>query len=217
MVSRMLDFTTGATPFAVKSPVTPAGCVAAWDGRRSRLPTGVPKQCPASHGVRPGFGGTLSTPGDRFRAVTDANEGEVLETYAAALQHDLVDLPAGTRTVGVVRRPTGWFHALVDENRPALGPPESLLSETRERREDLAARGLCDEEAHNAAWEAVDFAERYAEHVEESAEAGRALADLAQRVRAGEPVALVCFEGETKRCHRHALAAQLRERVGGPE
>jgi len=147
----------------------------------------------------------------------ETDRERVFETYAAALQHDIVDLPAATTRVGVVRRPTGWFHALVDENRPALGPPESLLSETQERREDLAARGLCDEEAHNAAWDAVDFASRYREYVETEPEPQRALADLAERVRGGEPVALVCFEGETKRCHRHSLVDRLRERVGDEE
>ena len=142
-------------------------------------------------------------------------DGAVLETYAAALQHDIVDLPPAARTVGVVRRPTGWFHALVDENRQALGPPESLLSETQERRADLAARGLCDEEAHNAAWEAVDFGARYREYVETNADAQRAIAELTARVRDGEAVVLVCFEGESKRCHRHALVGRLREGVDG--
>lgn len=150
--------------------------------------------------------------------MSDANDdGVVLETYAAALQHDIVDLPAGATTVGVVRRPTGWFHAFVDENRSALGPPEALLSETQERREDLATRGLCDEEAHNAAWEAVDFAGRYSDYVDEDEEAQQALTELAERVQEGEAVALVCFEGENKRCHRHVLVDMLCERVGESE
>lgn len=144
-------------------------------------------------------------------ATTD--DGAVLETYAAALQHDIVDLPPAARTVGVVRRPTGWFRTLVDENRPTLGPPESLLSETQERREEFAARGLCDEEAHNAAWDAVDFRARYREYVATNADTQRALAELTVRVRDGGSVVLVCFEGESKRCHRHALVERLRERV----
>lgn len=147
----------------------------------------------------------------------ETDRERVCETYAAALQHDIASLPADVTTVGVVRYPTGWFHALVDENRPALAPPESLLTETRDRREDLAAKGLCDEEAHNAAWDAVDFAARYREYVETEPEPQRALADLEERVRGGELVALVCFEGETKRCHRHILVDRLRERVGDEE
>jgi hypothetical protein len=180
MVSRMLDFTTGVTPLAVKSPVTPAGCVAVRDARPNVSRSGTPGRTNV-------VGGTFSTLGVRSTPVTaETGENRVLETYAAALQHDIADLPAGATTVGVVRRPTGWFRALVDENRPALGPPESLLSETQDRREDLAVRGLCDEEAHNAAWEAVDFAPRYRDRVETDPEARRALADrLRERVEDG--------------------------------
>ncbi|MFB6141112.1 MAG: DUF488 domain-containing protein [Halosimplex sp.] len=139
--------------------------------------------------------------------------GTVTETYAAALRHDIVDLPAATTRVGVVRRPTGWFRALVDENRSALGPPEALLSETEERSEELQRRGLCDEEAHNAAWTETDFESRYRDHLATDEAAGEALADLSDRVRDGESVALVCFEGDSKRCHRRILDEVLCERV----
>ena len=139
--------------------------------------------------------------------------GTIGETYAAALQHDLADVGDAT-LVGVVRRPTGWFRALVAENHPELGPPEALLSEVTERHEALAARGLCDEGAHNAAWEEIRFAARYREYLSNSAEAERVVADLVERVAAGEDIALVCFEGENKRCHRHLLREHLRERVG---
>lgn len=140
--------------------------------------------------------------------------GTVTETYAAALQHDIADLPDDAALVGVVRRPTGWFSALVDENRPELGPPESLLSETEEREKDLRRQGLCDDEAHNAAWDEVDFASRYREHLA-SEVAERAVADLADRVAAGETLALVCFEGDSKRCHRRILDDVVRERAAG--
>lgn len=139
--------------------------------------------------------------------------GEVRETYVAALQHDLVSLSGEESLVGVVRRPTGWFRGAVDENVPALGPPDDLLEETNARVEELKVAGLCEEEAHNAAWEETGFAERYLSHLEESADAGAELARLAERVQGGEDVVLVCFEGEDKRCHRHLLADRLRERV----
>lgn len=129
------------------------------------------------------------------------------DTYAAALQHGYYD---GDGTlVGVVRRPTGWFHALVDENVPALGPPESLLAETKERQEALELQGMCDEGAHNAAWEETDFGTRYREFLETDPDAGAALDALVERVRAGEDVALVCFEGDGKRCHRRILRDRL--------
>jgi uncharacterized protein YeaO (DUF488 family) len=138
--------------------------------------------------------------------------GSVDETYVAALQHDLVE-PGDAALVGVVRRPTGWFRAETDENRPALGPPEALLDETKDRTEELKRRGMCDEGAHNAAWEETDFTRRYREYLDADPAARDALSDLAGRVAAGEAVWLVCFEGEGKRCHRHPLAERLRERV----
>lgn len=140
--------------------------------------------------------------------------GTVRETYHAAVQHDLVDVGDAT-LVGVVRRPTGWFRATVDENHPELGPPETLLDETKARAEDLRRAGLCDEEAHNAAWDETDFARRYREYLDDSAPARERVADLASRARDGETVALVCFEGEDKRCHRRLLADELRGRLDG--
>lgn len=144
-----------------------------------------------------------------------SEHGPVRETYAAALQHDIADVPADGHTVGVVRRPTGWFRALVDENVPALGPPESLLESTKERQEELQQRGLCDEEAHNAAWEAVEFSSRYREYLGDDPEAERAIEDLVERAEAGDAVTLVCFEGDNKRCHRRILQTELESRLEG--
>ena len=138
--------------------------------------------------------------------------GEIRETYHAALQHDLVECPESARLVGVVRRPTSWF-AQIDENRPELGPPPDLLDEVQERKEDLKLRGMCDEGAHNAAWEETNFADRYRAHLEDSEEARAELKELAGRVETGETVVLVCYEGEDKRCHRQILVEVLAKRV----
>nr|WP_303647816.1 DUF488 family protein [Haloarchaeobius amylolyticus] len=114
--------------------------------------------------------------------------------------------------VGVVRRPTRWFGGAVDENLPALGPPADLLDEVKDEQEALQMRGICDEEAHNAAWDAVDFAGRYREHLRESAAARDAVEGLRDRLRDGEDLVLVCFENtEKKRCHRTILREELVE------
>ena len=139
--------------------------------------------------------------------------GRVRETYHAAIQHDLVDLGGDERLVGVVRRPTPWFSGAIDENRPALGPPADLLDEVKARTDDLKLQGLCEEGAHNAAFEEVDFDERYREHLETSEEAQEAIEDLLAAVEDGEDVVLVCFEAENKQCHRHALKDVLEERL----
>ena len=144
--------------------------------------------------------------------MTDATDvaGTIDHTYVAALQHDLVDLPDAARLVGVVRRPTRWFSAAVDENQPAVGPPDDLLDEVKETHEALKLRGMCDEGAHNAAWEEVGFEERYRTSLDANEQARRTLAELAQRVRGGENLVLVCYENTNKkRCHRTVLKARL--------
>ncbi|MFP8952585.1 DUF488 family protein [Natrialbaceae archaeon A-arb3/5] len=141
-------------------------------------------------------------------------DGALSDTYVAALQHDLADVPDEATLVGVVREPTGWFHAAVDENRPELGPPAEVLASIRTTEEDLKLRGLCEEGAHNAAWEQVGFGEAYREHLAESPAAKTALEELVDRLESGESLALVCYENtEKKRCHRTILRERLEERV----
>ncbi|WP_205628388.1 DUF488 family protein, N3 subclade [Haloprofundus marisrubri] len=135
------------------------------------------------------------------------------DTYVAALQHGLAELPEGTRLVGVVRRPTRWFHAAVDENRPTLGPPAALLDEFARERDDLKMAGLCEEGAHNAVWENVEFEARYREYLG-TEEPKSALETLTEELRAGDEIALVCFENTAKkRCHRTVLRDVLGERL----
>lgn len=140
--------------------------------------------------------------------------GSLHDTYIAALQHDLADLPAEATLVGVVRRPTGWFRSTVDENYPELGPPAELLDEFKERHEALESQGMDDDAAHDAAWDEVEFAERYRTHLTESEAARAAVEELLDRLRDGESLVLVCFENtEMKRCHRTVLEEHLRERL----
>ncbi|MFC6755822.1 MULTISPECIES: DUF488 domain-containing protein [Haloarcula] len=139
--------------------------------------------------------------------------GAVSETYVAAIQHDLADLDGAETLVGVVRESTGWFHAAVDENVPELGPPADLLEATKQRAEDLQMQGLCEEGAHNAAWDETNFESRYLAYLDDDEDAQRALEELAARVADGEHVVLVCFEGDRKRCHRTLLQDRLRARL----
>lgn len=136
--------------------------------------------------------------------------GRLDETYAAAIQHDLVDLPEGTLKLGVVRKPTSWFHPRVDENEPALGPPEELFEEFRVRYDHLQTEGLSDHDAHNTAWEDVDYDQRYRSYLRESEEARQAIQEVIDRLMEGTDVALVCFENtEQKRCHRTLLKDEI--------
>ncbi|MCU4740194.1 DUF488 family protein [Natronoglomus mannanivorans] len=136
--------------------------------------------------------------------------GTLEENYVAALQHDIADVPSEATLVGVVRQPTAWFHGAVDENVPALGPPDDLLEETKRAAEDLKLSGFCEEEAHNASWEQVGFESRYREYLETDDEAQAALTALEDRLDSGESLVLVCFENTAKkRCHRTILREWL--------
>ncbi|MFB6095633.1 MAG: DUF488 family protein [Halodesulfurarchaeum sp.] len=143
------------------------------------------------------------------------SRGELDDTYVAALQHDLADIPEGATLVGVVRRATPWFHGAVDENIAPLGPPDELLEEIEDRRETLQDEGLPETEAHNRAFDDVSVERRYREHLE-TAEAARALDSLTSRLESGEDLVLVCYENTAeKRCHRTILRAMLKERLSG--
>lgn len=141
--------------------------------------------------------------------------GTLTDTYVAAIQHDLVDLD-GARRLGVVRRPTSWFNAAVDDNEPALAPPQALLDRVKEAQEDLKLQGMCDEGAHNAAWENLKFAEQYRDHLADDAAAQRAMDEVANAVESGESIALVCYENtDKKRCHRAILREKIEQRIDG--
>lgn len=132
--------------------------------------------------------------------------GRLRDTYVAAIQHDLVDLSGDERLVGVVRRQMPWFQGQVDENRPALAPPEDLLDEFKQRCEELEDEGWSEAEAHNEAWDDVDFEDRYCQYLEETPEAQEAIAELEQLLDQEEDIVLVCYENtDEKRCHRTLL------------
>jgi uncharacterized protein YeaO (DUF488 family) len=132
--------------------------------------------------------------------------GTLSDTYVAALQHGTADVPSEAVRLGVVRRPTPWFYAQVDENVPALAPPADLLDDAKDRQAELEARDVDDAAAHNRAMDDVDFEARYLDYLRESCEARAAIDALRDRLEAGSDVALVCYENtEEKRCHRTTL------------
>lgn len=139
--------------------------------------------------------------------------GRLDDTYVAALQHDIAEIPAEATRVGVVRRPTPWFHGVVAENVPALAPPADLLDEVKRRHEQLDRAGLSDVAAHNRALETADYETRYLAHLDTPA-AQSAIDALVDRLEDGEDIALVCYENtEEKRCHRTLLRERIEARI----
>ncbi len=137
--------------------------------------------------------------------------GRLFDTYAAALQHDLVELPPDTERIGVVRRPTPWLWGVIDENRPALGPPDPLLDEFRARVDHLMDRGVDEVTAHNRAMVDVRYEQRYRRHLDRSDAAKAAIEEIQGELDSGQDLALVCFENtDEKGCHRTMLREIIR-------
>lgn len=100
----------------------------------------------------------------------------------------------------------------MEENIPELGPPPALLDEVKSRHEALANSGFSDADAHNRALEAVNYRERYLAHLNGPAAEG--VTSLVNRVRAGEAIALFCYENtDDKRCNRTILHSVLEDRL----
>lgn len=151
---------------------------------------------------------------DIYPSVSHASDtsmhSSIYDTYVAALQHDIADVPDHAVKIGVARRPTPWFYGQVDENVPELGPPDAVLDACKERAAELEEQGMDDADALNRAWEDTDFAERYREYLDQSDEAQAAIDELRDRMERGEDIVLVCYENTAeKRCHRTLLKAKL--------
>lgn len=141
--------------------------------------------------------------------------GTLDDTYVAALQHELVSVPEKALKLGVVRRPTPWFYAEIDDNRPELGPPEELLEAFKNRYETLQDQGLAEARAHNTALADINYDERYLTYLDQSAQAQQAIETIRERLNNGEDVVLVCYENtEKKRCHRTLLLERIRGHSG---
>ena len=122
------------------------------------------------------------------------------------------DEPAeGPVWLGVVRSPPAWFRRRVDEQYPELGLPAATRAALDRRRRDLRMRGLCEEGAHNAAWEELDVDDRYRSEL-----AGDSVGVLDSLASREQPVVLATDRQPGVRCHREVLAALLRERVDEP-
>lgn len=148
-----------------------------------------------------------------------SKRGDLRDTYAAAIQHDLVDLSGEEWVVGVVRRPFPWFFGVVDENMRVLGPPESLLDAFKSQSEALRETGLGDAAAHNQAMADIDYRARYLAYLEDSSAAQSAIDSILEAIEDGRTVVLVCYENtDEKRCHRTILVeylkSALRDRLG---
>lgn len=148
--------------------------------------------------------------------------GHLDETYLTALQkkHDaqqsnLFDYSVNESNhtrIAVVSEPndTGILE-VTDEYIPELGMPARKLNEFRRLREAYNERDPV--KKHNKAFIKCNMGEAYESWVKYNTEAREEFDKLAERLREGEDITLVCFEKPPKKCHRHVLKRLLEERV----
>ena len=97
-----------------------------------------------------------------------------------------------------------------------LAPAEGLLKEFMAAKRALERRlGKGSAEAHNRAFLACRYPERFCRQILGDPAALDRLGRLAERAR-HEDVYLVCYEGPDKACHRRILLRIAQERFGAP-
>lgn len=137
----------------------------------------------------------------------------VHETYVNALHHDTAVLPSDAWCVGVVNIPMYGIGSVTERNFDSLGPPDDLFDAFRAKRDALEDDDRSKTEAHNDAWDAVSFEETYRDFLAQEWEIAdspvREACETILDAVADRPVALVCYEGEEKNCHRHVLQSFL--------
>jgi len=146
--------------------------------------------------------------------IPDQTRSIVHETYVNALHHDNAEIPANAAPVGVVNIKMYGITSVTDVNYPALAPPDELFNDFRAMKEELEENNSSDKTTtHNEAWERVEFTTRYEQYLENeyentSSDVRAACEDIMKKSREN-PIAVVCYEGKDKNCHRHILQSFL--------
>jgi uncharacterized protein YeaO (DUF488 family) len=106
----------------------------------------------------------------------------------------------GTTYIGIVNRPTDDFERVCDELDQRLAPPDGLFYQWLHERDELG---------HDAAFESIEYADRFERYCRTDSDASDALDDLARRIDHGESIALVCFCSDDNHCHGDVIASLL--------
>ncbi|MBI2192176.1 MAG: DUF488 family protein [Planctomycetes bacterium] len=106
--------------------------------------------------------------------------------------------------------PEGRIFVMRKRGHDLLAPPEDLFRDFKQREKELKARGLGKIEAHNRAWEEVEYERRFADQFWRHPSAIEELKHIAERARQ-QDVYLICYEKPPKKCHRFLLLQFARE------
>lgn len=150
-------------------------------------------------------------------SLTTKHDSNIFETYKSAVANGIDDTPTNTTYFGVVRKPMFGLTNIVRENLTALSPPETLLTEFKQKVDELEDKVDTDTHAHNMAWSTVNFEKRYSDYLHDAyqnqdGEFMEAIETVKNEAENG-PTAIVCFEANEKHCHRHILKSFLEEEV----
>lgn len=138
----------------------------------------------------------------------ESDTRQIHETYVNAIHHDTASIPADAVRVGVVNINMYGLGNVTETNFTALGPPSALFDEFRTTRGTMESQGKSPIDAHNDAWDTVGFEQRYAEYLRDGWENNTAVREACETIlelHDEQPVAIVCYEGDEKQCHRHVL------------
>lgn len=121
------------------------------------------------------------------------------------------DNSSDSTLIAVVSDPVPEVFELCDEHIPELGMPLWKLDSFRKARSGRSSYDPV--EQHNQAYLREECDKTYRSHLQYNEAASDAVERLAERVRSGEDITLVCFESGQKKCHRYALKEWLESRV----
>ena len=108
--------------------------------------------------------------------------------------------------------PEAHFEVVTRTARSVLAPDADLLSDFMERKAKLVKEGLSVVEAHNKAWEDVNYERRFRNFILSSPEAMKRLEEL-REIEKAKDVYLVCYEKPPKKCHRFILLDIFQEEL----
>lgn len=119
---------------------------------------------------------------------------------------------SGTTYLGIANADREDYLGAVDETEERLAPPDELFWQWYNTRDRLMDEGMLERNAHNEALERVNYFERFEEYLN-GPDPQAAIAQIAEQVRQGDEVVLVCYCGEGKQCHRHPVEERVKARV----
>ncbi|MFD1641451.1 DUF488 family protein [Halohasta litorea] len=131
----------------------------------------------------------------------------VRTTYFWALSNQEAEPAADDVVYSVVRYTQDWIDDLVERNIDALAPPSDLLDAYKQVEDAAEEDGYSN--PSQVAWESVNFAERYQQHLTTVDQ----VVDVVAEQAAETTVWLVCWEKDDRYCHRRLLADAILDRL----